>query len=285
MAIGTRAFTCVAAILPLFAAACGTGDHGRPPTLENHPLAAPQATQYTFPSRWAGDYSFQWSTADGIELNTPAATVVRAFAESKRLAMSVGARLAYPGYADAVADVDWLRVPAGGAYPPGADEGNWSLRWSGTFRARIIDLRPDADGYRTVYCLDANDVADSADGGATYRWRRPGDRREQPRGRPVWLAFEPETPMLPPHSTEIATAATGPDRAPHYNVFDGWHITDVWGPSPRVAEESYMVDECADWTRASPRRNPIDIDSAERTAIAAPPPEPEPPIPGWPAET
>ncbi|MEV6558240.1 hypothetical protein AB0M22_21175 [Nocardia sp. NPDC051756] len=270
----------------LIVAACGTDDHPEQTpsaTASTVPLTVVPAADYTFPTQWAGDYTFRWSAADGLDLTTPDAQVVRAFAESKRLAMSVGNRLAYPGYATAVSAVDWLTAPDGGAYPPGAEQGTWNLRWDGTFLARIMRLQTTGRGFTAAYCLDYTNVADSIDGGTHYRWNRPGARGEPRRG---WLiGFTAETLPDGRHrrsATFPLASGQPPHRAPRYNVFSGVAITEVWGPTPHDADTMSLVDECTAWTRANPQTNPVGIDSAERRIPADPPPTPDDPFPGWP---
>ncbi|WP_280393155.1 hypothetical protein [Nocardia brasiliensis] len=246
------------------------------------PTAVP-ASEYTFPAEWAGDYTFRWSSAGGIDLMSPHADVVRAFAESKRLAMSVGNELAYPGYAAAISTVGWLDIPPGGSYPLGVDQGDWNLRWRGTFLARIMQLQPESGGFTAAYCLDYTNVADSIDGGAHYRWSRPGQRGEPRHG---WLIGFTAQARDGSHTERSATSAIPAvrhaARAPRHDVFDGWTITEVWGPKPRGIENKALIDACTAWTRANPQTNPLDMDNAERRIPADPPPTPAPSFPGWP---
>lgn len=281
-----RAVQSTAMVVLLVTAACGTDDRSNsvPSTAAGARPTLVAASDYTFPTEWAGDYTFRWSASTGIDLTSPHAQVVRAFAESKRLAMSVGNELAYPGYAAAVATVDWLYVPDGGTYPLGVEQGDWSLRWGGTFLARIMRLQPGPRGFSAAYCLDFTNVADSIDGGAHYRWNRPGQRGEPRKG---WLigftaALEP-APRDRRAGPDARSPGRQPQRAPRYDVFDGWKITDVWGPTPRGIENETLVDKCSSWTRANPQTNPVEIHSAERRIPADPPPLPDPPSPGWPA--
>ncbi|MFI9406936.1 hypothetical protein [Nocardia sp. NPDC052316] len=283
--IGRTVRYATAAVL-LVAAACGTDDRTKHPPSDRTSAARPTpvpAADYTFPIQWAGDYTFRWSAAEGIDLTAPNAEVVRAFAESKRLARSVGNELAYPGYAAAVSGVDWLDIPDGGAYPPGAQQGNWQLRWHGTFLARLVRIQPEPNGFTAAYCLDTTNVADSIDGGAHYRWTRPGRRGELQRGRLIGLTARARSSSgpIPTEAVPVSTRHQV-DRAPKYNVFDDWKIIDVWGPTSRGPQRSSLVAACAAWARANPQTNPVGIDSLERRIPADPPPIPETPFPGWP---
>ncbi|WP_280276035.1 hypothetical protein [Nocardia wallacei] len=241
-----------------------------------HPTVGASA-DYTFPLAWAGDYTFRWSAADGVDLSDPPAAVVRGFAESRQLSLSIGTRLAYPGYADTIDTVDWLHYPDGGFYPVGAGEGNWSLRWNGTFLARILEIRRTADGYVAAYCLDATDVTESDDGASTFYWRRP---TESTSGSITWLAMRQDTSR--PHPRPLPTRRTmtePPLRAPNYDVFDGWLVTDVWGPTPRTTDGDTLADTCRRWTRTNSHSNPLDPNSPSRTSPAVPS-MPSPPSPG-----
>ncbi|RDI41783.1 hypothetical protein [Nocardia mexicana] len=272
----------VAAAVMLAATGCGTR---HPPVMSptqgpSHPPAVP-VSDYTFPVQWAGDYTFRWSAADGIALTDSVAAVVRGFAESKRLSMSVGARLAYPGYADTITTVSWLQYPDGGFYPVGAEEGNWSQRWQGTFHARILDIQPTADGYLAAYCLDTTDVTQSDDSGATFYWLRPTTGFST--NATTWLTIQAD-PIHGQHNSEPAAGQSGqpPRRAPNYDVFAGWIISDAWGPSPRKPDQAPQADACNSWIQATPHTAPLDANSAARTLFATPP-TPGAPYPGWPA--
>lgn len=270
----------VAAAAILAATACGS--QTRSPggiTAERPRPTVGASVDYTFPVAWAGDYTFRWSAADGIGLTDPLAVVVRGFAESRRLSLSVGTRLAYPGYADTIEAIDWMHYPDGGFYPVGADEGNWRLRWNGTFLARILDIRRTAAGYVAAYCVDATDVIDSDDGAATFNWRRPTNSTA---GYIRWLAIAQDPSRPHPHPLPTRHSMTEPPlRAPNYDVFDGWLITDVWGPTPRPTDDGTLPDTCRSWARTNAHINPLAEDSASRTTPATPSP-PAPPSPGWP---
>ncbi len=254
-----------------------------------HPTAV-TAAEYEFPLAWAGDYTFRWSTAGDIDVGAPEAAVVRAFAESTQLSLSVGARLAYPGYAEVIPNGEWLRIPDGGAYPPGAAEGDWQLRWAGTFLGRILRIQPDAAGFTAMYCLDDVDVAESYDAGATYTWRQdqPG---KPPRGLPVWLTVRSTAaPVDAAPSDAAPTAATGVDarttefghrRAPNYNVFEGWTITDVAASRPRDPEAAALAAACAAWVLDNPHINPAYRTETPSRVPADHLPEAAPPLPGW----
>lgn len=274
----------VVAVSVLFGlAACAKHDEiPTQATAAAHPIPVATA-DYEFPLEWAGDYTFRWSAADDIDLEGPEALVVRAFAESVQLAMSVGARLAYPGYAEAVPDGKGLLLPEGGAYPPGASEGDWRLRWAGTFLARIVRIEPAPVGFTAVFCVDRTDVAESYDAGATYEWRPPGRRGGAIRGWPTWLTVHTTSADLG-ESSEPATesADSTPRRAPNYNVFDGWTVVDVWGPTPRSAAATVLADDCTTWTRANPHVNPTaDMNIGDGPVPADPPPSADAPLPGW----
>ncbi|UFS97054.1 hypothetical protein [Nocardia huaxiensis] len=262
-------------------AACGTDtDLPAVATTAAH-LSPVTASNYEFPLEWAGDYTYRWTAATGIDLDTPEAKVVRAFAESTQLALSVGSRLAYPGYADAIPDDKGLRVPDGGAYPAGATEGDWESRWAGTFLATIMRIEPNATGFTAMYCVDDTNVADSFDAGATYTWRqhRPG---EPPKGTPMWITVRSTSDVVSPRAeADQRSTAEGPARAPNYNVFAGWHVLDVWGPSPRSAEAGVLAEQCTAWTQANAHINPAYLVETPSRMSAAPPPEPAPPLPGW----
>lgn len=244
-----------------------------------HPVVVP-AADYEFPVEWAGDYTFQWSAAAGIDLSDTEAAVVRAFAESMQLARSVGARLAYPGYADAIPDGQGLRVPDGGAYPPGAALGDWEQRWSGTFRARIMEIRPAATGFTAAYCVDDTDVAGSNDAGATFVWRQ--DRLgEPPRGIPMSLSVRSVTGTDHTDQPAGERGTIGPYRAPKFNVFEGWIIAEVQRQSARTDEGLAVIEGCTAWTQANAHVNPAYLPDTPRRVPATPPPESAPPTPGW----
>ncbi|MFI1920323.1 hypothetical protein [Nocardia sp. NPDC020380] len=236
-----------------------------------HPVVVSDS-QYRFPVEWAGNFTFDWSGSGGIDLTTPEATYVRAFAEAERLSDAVGAALSYPGYAHATAAVEWLRTPPGGVYPPGAAEGDWSLRWAGTFRARILRIQPAGDGFTAAYCLDFGNVAESEDGGKTYRWIRDIEAGDPHRGWVEWLTTRAE-PGGSSSSRNRSAAYSIQERAPRFNAFSKWQVTDVWGPSPRTPEDAVTATECTNWIS-----DPI-ADGA-RAPIA--PPTPQPAYPGWP---
>ncbi|MFC9999359.1 hypothetical protein [Nocardia sp. NPDC127526] len=270
------------ALLFLVTTACAIGnraDTAGPPR-PAHPTPVP-AADYTFPTEWAGDFTFRWSAADPIDQATPEAVFVRAFAEAKRLSMAVGSDLSYPGYARAVAPVDWLRVPEGGEYPPGATRGDWVLRWAGTFHARILRIDTGPESFTAAYCLDFDGVAVSGDGGATYRWVRTGFGGAPPTGWPIWLTARIDPATAQPSSPSTSTTART-DRAPNYNAFEGWQVTTAWGPSPRTPDEAALAQNCTTWARDNQR---VDVlGTRQDGAPANPPPAPEPPFPGWPAQ-
>ncbi|WP_327138832.1 hypothetical protein [Nocardia sp. NBC_01327] len=213
--------------------------------------------------------------ADGVDLTAPEATFVRAFAEAKRLALAVGTDLSYPGFSDAVSDVDWLHIPYGGAYPSGAAQGDWKLRWAGTFRARILQIQPRPDGFAAAYCLDFGAVAESEDGGATYRWARTGDAGEPQRGWTTWLTAR-SVPATHTSQTQ-SPIRESLDRAPRYNSFDGWLVTDAWGPSARTPTDTVLSDACTTWTQKNE-----EADGRQPGTPANPPPVSQTPFPGWP---
>ncbi|WP_405166608.1 hypothetical protein OG203_16845 [Nocardia sp. NBC_01499] len=282
--IGRTGWSATAAAV-LLAAACATDSH--PDRALTTSTTTPRrstvpAADYTFPTEWAGNYTFQWSAADGIDLAAPNAAVVRAFAESKRLAMSVGNTLSYPGYSAAVSAVDWLNTPDGGAYPVGAEHGDWQLRWSGTFLARIMRIQLQPKGFAAAYCLDYTNVADSIDGGSTYRWNRPGQRGEPRRGWLIGFTAQDLADNIPDQPVTTSLTPGPPDRAPHYNVFEGLRVTRAWGPTPHDVDSATLVEACTTWTRNNPQTNPVGIDSVHRRIPADPPPDPTPPYPGWP---
>ncbi len=270
----------VAALLGL--TACGT-DNRLPAqvTTVAHPTPS-VAAEYTFPVEWAGDYTFRWTAADNIDLETPEAAVVRAFAESTQLAMSVGARLAYPGYADAIPDGEGLRIPDGGAYPPGAAEGNWKLRWAGTFLARIMRIKPNPAGFTAMYCVDHTNVAESYDVGATYIWRQD-QPYAPPKGVPMWLTMHSTIDRADEWAQRgLLSMDPEPYRAPNYNVFEGWTVDDVdWSPSARTDDVVEPAEQCTAWTQANSHVNPAYLLETPSRMPADPPPEPSPPLPGW----
>ncbi|SUD47984.1 Uncharacterised protein [Nocardia otitidiscaviarum] len=288
----SRPLRCAAALAALLGlTACSTRDET--PMHQGAALAHPTAVtpaDYEFPLAWAGDYTFRWSAAGDIDLGAPEAAVVRAFAESTQVALSVGARLAYPGYAEVIPNGKWLRIPDGGAYPPGAAEGDWKLRWAGTFLGRILRIQPDASGFTAMYCLDDVDVAESYDAGATYTWRQdqPG---KPPRGLPVWLTVRSTAAPADPEAPAADTAgATGVDarttefghrRAPNYDVFEGWTITDVTATAPRDAEAAALAAACTAWALDNPHINPAYLAETPSRVPADQLPEAAPPLPGW----
>ncbi|GGC74058.1 hypothetical protein IEU95_15900 [Hoyosella rhizosphaerae] len=62
------------------------------------PLTPVAAEDYVFPVDLAGDYTIRWTAADGIDLTSPEATVVRAVSEAMTLSGLVGEELSYPGW-------------------------------------------------------------------------------------------------------------------------------------------------------------------------------------------
>ncbi|WP_405136354.1 hypothetical protein [Nocardia sp. NBC_01388] len=267
-----------AAAALLLATSCSADVHSATSSSDLVRLAAVPAAEYTFPFAWAGDYTFQWSAADDIDLTSPESTVVRALAESRRLSVSVGDRLAYPGYSQAVSQVDWLRIPDGGSYPADAREGDWQLRWGGTFLARILRIESGDHGFTAAYCVDFGNVAESDDGGTTYHWRSTSEDGESAGGWVIWLNVTPDGDA---RTRFPATDASGPaHRAPRFDVFDGWTVTGAWGPSPRRDGDTADVDSCTQWTRSNPHAAPPIVTSAyARTPIT--PPVTRPPSPGW----
>ncbi|WP_405132982.1 hypothetical protein [Nocardia sp. NBC_01388] len=264
----------------LLVTACSAGNRSAETLAAPVHLAAVPAAEYAFPSAWAGDYTFQWSAADGIDLTGPESTVVRALAESKRLSLSVGDRLAYPGYSQAVSQVGWLHIPDGGSYPAGAREGDWQLRWAGTFLARILQVDPNDHGFTAAYCLDFGNVAESDDGGKSYHWRPTREDGETARGWVRWLNVT--APHGESQATSMPTDTGGPvHRAPRFNVFDGWTVTDAWGPSPQREADTAEADGCTQWTQSNPHAEPPIVTSAEGREPVTPPVA-QPPAPGWP---
>ncbi|BAW08003.1 hypothetical protein NS14008_12205 [Nocardia seriolae] len=260
----------------LLSAACSADGGSSVEPLTPARLAAVPADEYAFPAEWAGDHTFRWSAPDAIDLMSPEATVVRALAESKRLSLAVGDRLAYPGYSAAVSDVVELHVPDGGAYPVGAREGTWTYRWRGTFLARILRIDPDAQGFTAAYCVDFGNVAESDNGGRTYHWRSVGEGGKLDHGWVTWLRVTSNS-----DTTRVADSI-GLDggqtsRVPRFDPFHGWSVAEAWGPSPRRASDAATVDGCAQWTRS----NPHEASSASDAAVTLA--EPQDPYPGWPA--
>ncbi|MBF6238677.1 hypothetical protein IU474_16635 [Nocardia otitidiscaviarum] len=283
-------------LIPVTATLLSCSRDGGPtgtPTTSARPTPVP-AAEYRFPRDLAGDFTFQWSADEGIDLGDTPSAIVRAFEEGYVIARKIGARFSYPGYLEAVPDRPTLRTPDGGDLPSGAEEGNWLQRLAGTVRARILQITPADEGFTAAYCTDYFDAAFSQDGGKTYWWTSNGSNGEPISGAMIVLEVRPVPGRTPPEDT---SEQIGPDRAPRYNVFDGWEIVEEDGwvnvegtPPPGFSHLATLNAECNAWARSNPHTNPapnsVDPDRVNTRGIerqrADPVPAAEPQSPGWP---
>ncbi|MBD8505110.1 hypothetical protein HT102_01220 [Hoyosella sp. G463] len=223
---------------------------------------------YAFPIDEVGDVTFAWTAADGIDLLSPEATIVRATDEAIAVAGFVGEQLSYPGldefwrdFNDQLRPVDRLRTLHSGVE---------QRRWAGTTDYHIYKLEWNGNELSAEYCVDDSYLATSADEGRSFRWLRSSITRVTT--RKLTLARDTTDPPAPP------PAPTG-RRAPTWNAFDGWRAIDLF--------QSGDFDHCTTWynTRDRDPDRPYWPQYSSRDPEHRPPPGPNPPIapptPGW----
>ena len=294
----------VVTIALVFTAACDRPQEPPPPPAQStSALPAPLFANY--PAE-ANEFRFQWSAAQGIDLETDPAVAVRAYLESIRLAAFAGGdpTVVYPGFLRATPEnkgvssqtgslvqLQYVRPRTRAEY----EANGWKYvpqQVYGYQPTHVLDLVPQADGYRATVCLGAYSVyrtaaddrskyfstaADEITGQLTYGERQAVQIwRVELTDKNLRVGNAPAAPPIP---------QAGPMPAPVDDVFGRWFITganaSVWGPIGELEEfdTPEIRQRCED---AMPD------DAAARLAMATgfhdrPPPHGDP-IPGWPSE-
>lgn len=251
----------VLAVVAMILGACSSGDEGSDNKVSSSSAPATPA-QYRFLADRVGDHTHRWSVAEGVDINSPEASLVRAVEEGVEIALPGGPAASYPGYAKAIVGnpgAKDLLIPGGSTIGRDSDP---EVRQVGTFRSRIVSITPGAAGFRSTYCVDRYDVAQSKDSGKTFKWWNKLILSART------LTFERTEPVSTPFPR-----GGGPERVPKFDVFTGWKVVDAG-----LADQAV----CRDWLNA---RHP----DATRTPDGyifregpADPPKPEQFSPGWP---
>ncbi|WP_149359662.1 hypothetical protein [Lolliginicoccus suaedae] len=253
----SRTVACALALM-LLLTGCTTGQKPGPAT----------PREYAFPTDKVGDVTSTWTAADGIDLHSPEATIVRATEEALSIAGFVGEEGSFPGlhefwndYLDSQQSVD-LRTTL-----EGRDK---QRRVTGTRDYHIYKLDWAGDELIAEYCIDDSYEAGSYDAGATFDWPRVSITRVF--SRKVTLARDTTEPPAP-------VRAPSGLRAPTWNAFDGWQAIDLFRGGD--------FDYCSTWynTRDRDPDRPYWPQYSSQDPEYRPPPGPNPPIapptPGW----
>ncbi|WP_278315198.1 hypothetical protein [Lolliginicoccus levis] len=247
----------------LLLAGCTTTGPSEPAT---PPSAAP--SDYVFPIDETGDVTFAWTAADGIDLLSPEATIVRATAEALAIAGFVGEEGAFPGLDEFWND--YLDSQTSFGLPTTLETRGKQRRVTGTRDYHIYRIGWTGDELTAEFCIDDSYAASSFDAGATFDWPRVAITRVTT--RKLTLARDTTDPPAPP------PAPTGL-RAPTWNAFDGWRAIDLY--------QSGDFDYCSTWynTRDRDPDRPYWPQYSSQDPEHRPPPGPNPPIapptPGW----
>lgn len=283
--------------------ACGTPAAPPAPTSTS---AFPAPLFPNWPAE-ANEFRFHWSSAPGIDLDTGPAVALRAYVESYRLAGFAGGNpsVVYPGFMRATPESTGplqdrgsllqlrdVRPETRAGYEAAGLE-YVQRQVYGSQPTYIVNLQPQADGYRATVCLGLYSVYRTADDDHDKYFSTMADAETgQPKygGRrsiEIWRVEltnkDARVGNVPPASAE---PQRGPLPAPVDDVFGRWFITGntsgLWGP----------LGDAEDIDTPEVRRQCEDVmpdDAAARMAMSTgfhsePPPHGEP-IPGWPAES
>ncbi|GGC74046.1 hypothetical protein IEU95_15890 [Hoyosella rhizosphaerae] len=250
---GVAAFAAVLTI-----AACSTTPEEETPD----PLLPVATEDYVFPVELAGDYTVRWTAADGIDLTSPEATIVRAISETITLSGLVGEKLSYPGWYEFWEEYNSKPDIVDRTRTLGSPS---ALRYLGTDDRYLYLLEETDNGIRAEFCQDTSYRVASLDRGETYNWA-PSLRA------PVLSAQLTLTPADPAADSAPAPEPSGL-RAPNWNVFEGWDGVRLF------ATGDYHF--CRDWYEN--RQRDTDIPEWFNTTGTPPAelPPVKPPHPGW----
>ncbi len=187
---------------------CGLSAPAPGPTPTTDP-----SLSYRFPAA-LGTMTTVWQAADGIDLTSPEATLVRAFFESRFISRQIGLTSAFPGFYEFAVGVILDRRAAPDS------------RFAGSRRLLLVDI------HATGGVLDAQ-VCDDTTG--LYRpdlegQERPPASYDPSDGRRVmWQPVRLSVKMrrIGVSRPWPSVVDRGEDRAPNWNIFSGWQLIRV----------------------------------------------------------
>lgn len=210
--------------------------------------------------------SFRWESNPGIDLESPAAQVVRASVESDEITLTLGRRYTYPGYVDAAGEHGTPRSegPRGGI---------------GTLTMKLVELTQSTDAFHALVCLDTSQTSTLIDGSYVLPKQSPfyvlhAYRISARLAEPSMEAptSQPLQEMLVPRETHPLSGPPGRSPRPTADVFGDWKITEF---AMSAAPEDRAP--CLEW--AEQRWGGPNPPAPTRTE--AEPPAIEPFHPGW----
>lgn len=264
-----RRICCIATVV-LLAASCG-GESSEVAVEEQITVTTTQdvpadPSEYRAPEAMR-NMTALWSAADGVDLFSDEARLVRGARESTWVVSFVNKRDAYPGYVRAagpnVTRILKLDRP---------ENREHYLTGEGTFRAHILDIAETDTGFTATVCDVVTGLGIRHESGQYVidRFFHGVDEynfTQDPDG------FKPSDPLFSRSKRQDGGDDLLTWQAPQEDLFVDWHFDAKF-----ATKRSPLVDECRQWRRST---DPTLVeDSLPRLWVDQPPPI-LPAYPGW----
>lgn len=233
--------------------------------------------------RWSGQFSdvrVKWSAEPGIDVMTGPVVPVRAYIESRLLAMLVGdLEYAYPGFTEAVPPNDPAGIQGANHRRPSIDSQSFKSTLIGNYLYHILSVQYSGRDVAATVCRYTYRVGEEEDNGL-FKSVQSGV------GESRGIYVERVILVAPPNGIAQPPPQAGFASAPSDNVFGGWQVISSLAffharkPGFEALWPTYDADTqaCVDKAPDPPERRAFLIDGEHpRSDFPT-----APPSPGWP---